>query len=192
MVSGRKADDKLSTNPQTIRARLRRGVKHTKDLEIYIEQGHMKPLDEWDVEELARGRPRNSAGTFAGRAPEWLTIAVVKEAKRRLLQHTFGELASHVDSAVKVVVELMMSTDRDDNGKPVVDSKTKLAAAQFIIEHVKGKPQAHVEVDAGETVREFLASALLMEDPNNPGQYIEPYPIIEGSVVEDDDSDLRE
>lgn len=180
--------DKMSTRAATIRTRLRRGVKHVDDLEKYIEEGYMKPLDEWDIEELARGRPRCRDGHFRGPAPKWLTIPVQREAKRRLLQHTFGEMASHVDTAVKVIVDLMKSEELDHNGKPLVDSRTKLAAAQFVIEHILGKPKASIEIDAQETVKDFLADALVIED--GQGGYQPAHPVtLEGEyeVMDDDE-----
>jgi hypothetical protein len=169
----------LSTDPKQIRNRARRRLdKFDQEVELYLQ--HSKPIADWDLEELARGRPRDKDGKFRGPAPKWLTPAVTREAKRRLMDHTFGSLAGHVDAAIKAVAQLLSSTETDDFGKPIVDARTKLAAAQFVIENIIGKPTAVVEIGATDTVRQFLAAALVMPDG-------EPAYDIEGSVVEDDD-----
>src|SRR6478609_9046244 len=56
------------------RARARRKMRRGEALmdDALIEIG-WKPVEEWDDEELARGRPRNSLGTFTGRKPGWVT-----------------------------------------------------------------------------------------------------------------------
>jgi len=53
-----------------------------------------KPIEEWDWQELARGRPRCADGTFKGVAPQWVTLAVRNEAKRRLLARANAEIAA--------------------------------------------------------------------------------------------------
>ena len=184
-MQGRHRDEtKLSTKPSQIRNRLRR--KHgrlEKDIELYIEHGGMKPLHEWDLEELSRGRPRNKMGTFGGRVPEWITPAVVREAKRRLLEHAYGTMAGHLDLAIKTVAKLITSEERDGNGRLIIDPSTKLQAAKFIIEHIVGKPKAIIEVEGDDLVRKALAQALILDDGE------EAHPVIDGQFAEEEDDD---
>jgi hypothetical protein len=188
-MQGRPNDEsKLSRNPTQIRRRLRR--RHSKfaaDLDMYLEDVYQKPIEEWDLQELARGRPRSKDGTFKGRTPAWLSPAVTKEAKRRLLEHTFGELAGHVDQAVKAIGDLITSDEVDDNGKPLVDARTRLEAAKFVIENLIGKPKAIIEVEAGEAVRQFLAGALVLDDGSPAHPVIDGQFEVDDEEVEDDD-----
>jgi hypothetical protein len=165
---------KLVNTPKQIRNRLRRkGAKFDEDLALYVEAG-FKPLAEWDLEELARGRPRNKNGKFNGTAPKWIAPEIAKEAKRRLLDHTFGKLAGHIDQAMVVIGNVLEDESVDMNGKPIVDAKTKLAAAQFIIEHVVGKPKAVVEV-GGDLVKQSMVRTFVLPDgqPKHFGTVIE-------------------
>jgi hypothetical protein len=183
-----KDEDRLSKDPRQIRNRLRRREgKLGRDLELYVKHGGMKPLDEWDLEELSRGRPRDRNGQWGGRGPGWVTPAVVKEAKRRLLDHAFGSLAGHADLAIKTIADLLKSKAVDDNGKPIVDSRTRLEAAKFVIEHIIGKPKATVEIGADDAVRQALARALVLDDGEDA------HPVINGQFTEDeeDDDDLK-
>lgn len=176
-----KDDSKLSTNPRQIRNRLRRnGGKAERDLELLQQHGGLKPLDEWDMEELARGKPRNRDGKFRGPAPIWLTPAIILEAKRRFIRQSYGELAAHATKAIKVVYDIMMNED--------VDDRIRLDAAKFIIEHVIGKAPATVEIDVKESSREFLADILMTEDEQGNLVPADPH-VIEGTWTEEDDDD---
>lgn len=180
---------KPSNSPEQIKIRLRRGTAHLdEDMEmLHKVTGRYKPLDEWDLEELARGMPRNKLGTFSGAAPSWITPAVAKEAKRRLTGHAFGSLAKNLDWAVKVLENLLKSKAVDDNGRPIVDAKTKLAAATFVIEHIIGKSPAHLSVGVDDQVsRGPLVSTFVL--PNGSPKH----EVIEGTYIVDDDDDDEE
>lgn len=188
---GRRPNDpsKLSTKPAQIKNRIRKREKPLQqDINLYIEHVYKKPIEEWDLEELGRGRPRDKNGSFTGAAPKWITATVAQEAKRRLLTETFGELAGHAQTAVKVIVNLMTSTEVDEKGKPIVDPRTQLAAATFILEHILGKPKAVVDIGGEDFVRSALASAIILDDGMPQGHLV-----IEGEYEEvDDDDDVEE
>jgi len=172
----------LSRKPSQIRNRIRRNHDMTdEDIHTYLEVIG-KPIDQWDFEELARGRPRNVRGNFAGTTPEWITPHVVAEAKRRLLLGASAGMAKHLDAALKMIGSLMENTDTDDFGRPVVDAKTKLAAAQFVIEHTLGKPQAVVQITGDDQVKQALAAAIVLDD----GLPQDAPSVIEGQVVEEE------
>lgn len=172
----------LSTNPSAVRQRLRRsGRAHDQDLAMIH-----KPVSEWDLEELARGKPRAKDGSFKGVKPSWISNKVAEEAKRRLKEETIGQLSSHVGMALKVVKDLMDNTELDDDGYPIVDNRLKLDAAKFIVEHTIGKPRQRVDIEAGDTLQDMLAHVLVNPD-GTPA-----HPIIEGEVVEYEDEDASD
>lgn len=186
-VGGRPKDkEKLSTNPAQIRRRLRRGRNVEEDLELYAKHHHsFRPVADWDIEELAHGMPRNSAGAFRGRPPAWVTETVVREARKRLIDHTTGLLGGQVEFAVKTMIKLIKSDERDDKGRLIVDAATKLKACMFIIEHVKGKAKEIVEVDATDMTKKMIAAAIILDDGAPQDEPI----VLEGSFTEEDDED---
>lgn len=190
-VGGRPKDEtKLSDNPAQVRNRLRRAMKGTypdgrvkRDIEIL----YRKPLEKWDLEELAHGRVRGADGTFVGRAPSWITPVMQAEAKRRLLTATFGKMAKHIDTAVQVVANLMTSEEIDDKGRPIVDARTKLAAAAFVLEHFLGKPTVFVEAEINDMTKSAIASAIVLDDGEPEDHFI-----LEGSFEELEDMEENE
>jgi len=187
-VGGRSKDpETLSVKPAQIRRRLRRnvGTKHHKeDLELLIRHAGFKPIEEWDLEELARGMPKNKRGRFSGKPPTWITPDIMREAKKRLLAHTNALIGEQVDKAMEVIVGLMTDETVDDKGRPCVDAATKLKCAQFIIEHVKGKATTILELESTDVVRQAIASAIVLDDGSPQDE-----PIILEGEWEDDDSD---
>jgi hypothetical protein len=173
----------LSRDPLNVRKRLRRREQPLKrDLEMLANS--RKPLSEWDTEELARGRPRDKNGGFRGDTPKWITPLIVDEAKRRLKVGALETLSSKVLDAIEVVYQLMTNDDFDGDGKPVVDSRTRLQAAMFIIEHTIGKPRQPVDLEAkADGYRQFLAGALKMVDTE--GHLVDAHPVVEGEIVDE-------
>lgn len=162
MPRGAQYNNQLSDKPANVRARLRR-----KDRKIKMTEEQMmdevqllpryKRVSDWDYEELARGRPRCADGSFKGPMPAWITPLVRREAERRLVDLAKSELATHVSSAVAVIHNLMMDEEVDDDGKPIVSPSVKLDAAKFVIEQIVGKSKQRVDLEAGESVAEFLS-----------------------------------
>lgn len=189
-TGGRAKDpSKLSTKPSQIRNRLRRkGKKLEEDVRLYGEHAWGKQIEDFDLEELARGRPRAANGTFQGGRPKWLTPILQNEMKKRLMEKTYGMMAGHLEIAVKVMFELMTSEEIDLNGKPIVDARTKFAAAQFIIEHMIGKPQAMIKLETEISVaKEAIAAAIVLDDGQPQGHLA-----IEGEWTEADDEEDEE
>lgn len=194
----------MSTKPYQMRNRLRRAKKRAEktgddtdlkwEIARYSEVTGFKPVEEWDLEELAHGKPRNADGSFRGRPPTWITPEVTREAKKLLYTQTLGKMGAHVDTAVKVVANLMTNEETDDKGKPIVDARTKLAAAQFIIEHVVGKPDKVVTLDATDSARQMFAAAIVLDDGQPQGHLMaHAGSVIAGELagpVVDEDPDL--
>lgn len=180
MTGARRKDRSLlSQDPQNIRKRIRRKNRdQAEDIALLY-----KPVEEWDLEELARGMPRNKNGTFVGRRPLWITPKIAAEAKRRLGEEAFSEVAVNVTKAVKVVTDLMQNEDLDEDGYPIVDNRLRLDAAKFVIEHVIGKPKQRVDVGIADSLAEMMADALTNPD-GSPA-----HPVLEGSGEWADEED---
>lgn len=180
----RKPVEKMSKRPQAIRARLRNNDKtRNEDLAMLVEADGRKPIHEWTLEELARGKARKPDGNWPSISPKWITPMVQEEIRKRFREQAFEELSVHIGPAIKVLTDLLSNTTKDDEGKPFVTAREKIDIAKFIVEHVLGKPKAQIELAAGPKYKEFLANAIMLDD----GQPDYGAGVIEGEVVEDDE-----
>jgi hypothetical protein len=172
----------LSKDPAQIRRRLRRAAgnpaKLDRDYKMLAEHPdtHHKPLEDWDYEELARGRPRSKDGRFGGGTPSWVTLKVQQEAKERLRTKAYGDLARYAGSAVKVLVNLMRDTD--------VENRIRLDAAKYLLDQVIGKAKVFAQLEGKLDVQAFLAEALVMPDGSPAHPVID---LDDGEWSEDDD-----
>lgn len=172
----------LSKKPENIRRRIRgRDKVVAQDIEML----YGKPVEEWDLEELARGRPRHPSGGFRGPRPKWITSTVLAEAQRRLKERAFEDLSANVDDAVKVLAELMQNNDTNDFGDFMVPAKVKLDAATFIVEQVVGKAKSQVEIGANDSLKSILATVMVNPDG------LPSHQVIEGAIVKEGDEDAE-
>lgn len=161
----RTADGKLLT-PKQIRARARRRMNRADIMsDQEMEYLYRKPVSEWDTEELARGRPRNTDGKFSGPAPKWINRAVHEEAMERFTAVVKESMNATTVDALGVLTMLLQDDERDDKGKPIVSASTKLDAAKFLIEHVIGKPKQRIESDVSVKLQGILGQVMV-----NPSQ----------------------
>jgi hypothetical protein len=172
---------KLSTKPYDIRKRLRNVESmREQDLELLVANDpKWKPVEEWDLEELARGRPRNKNGNWTGRAPKWITPMVLAEAQRRFKQEVYKGLTSYAGDALKVIYNLMMNED--------VDDRLRIDAAKFVVEHAIGKPKVALDIVETAAAHDFMADLLVLED-GSPAHPV-THPIIDGEAEEVDDDE---
>ncbi|KIR64738.1 hypothetical protein [Micromonospora haikouensis] len=164
----------LSRKPRRIRDRLRHGTNPERDLAMLEEIGY-KPVSEWDNEELARGRPRNKRGTFAGPSPSWLSEAIQAEARKRLKERTFSAVMAHSEAVMKVLVDL--ATD------PATPAGVRADIGKFIYEQLHGKAKAHVDVGAQAAPRVAIAAAIVLDD----GLPQDTPAVLDGEYIEDDE-----
>lgn len=165
------ADGKLLT-PKQIRARARRLAKKTsrqargKEIMTEVEfEALYKPIEEWDLEELARGRPRNINGNFSGRKPGWITREVHEKAMEQFRLAIKTELGAQSIDALKTLQWILQNDETDDRGKPMVPATAKLQASTFLLEHVVGKPKQQVQQDISVKLQGILGS--VMVNPND-------------------------
>jgi hypothetical protein len=193
---------KMGTDKQSqkqMRARIRRrGAISQEEFDTLY-----KPLEEWDLEELARGRPRNRAGDFRGAAPKWITREMHEACMGRFKDIVKGEMNRHTVAALDVVRNVLDNDLVDGRGRPLVAASTRLEAAKFLIEHIVGKPQQHKNVDVSVKLQALLATAIgspvdgmgrdfLAQSPGEMpqlSQFAEAFGVIEVDSEEDDDDD---
>jgi hypothetical protein len=157
----RKNGQELSLSPKQLRARARRKRSKGKSTREEFKRLY-KPIEEWDTEELARGRPRSADGTFTGRPPAWIGRDVHERATELFIRKIREDVYANAADAIGVVKMLMHSDETDPKGKPLVPASVKLQAAQWLTEHVIGKPTQKVEQDISIKLQGVLAQAMLM------------------------------
>jgi hypothetical protein len=148
----------LVMSPKQLRERARRSKKGTnsEDFEILY-----RPVEEWDAEELARGRPRDRNGKFTGRAPAWITRELHEESMTRFRSLVRDGMNANTNIAIETIKKIMESTEMDDDGRPLVNYGTKLDAAKYLIDHTLGKPKQRVETDISVRLQGMLASTII-------------------------------
>lgn len=141
-----------SSRREQVLTRLRRG---TLDPEIARQALGGKPIEEWDLDELARGRPRASDGSFKGPAPTWVTAELKEEAYNRFKEYVKGELAGGSLRALSRIKDLIDDAESD---------RVRLDASKFVLEHLIGRPTQEVKGDISLNLQQILAGVLV--NPN--------------------------
>lgn len=172
-----------SMSPKQIRARARRKQKMLeKELdELY------KPVEEWDAEELARGRPRDRNGGWSGSTPAYVTRAFHEQIIKRFQVVVREEMNKHTIEALEVMRKVLTDETVDLRGKPLVSPATKLQAATYLLDHVVGKPTQRVEQDISVKLQGLLGT-VMVTPTGELAQGSQPLSdIVDAEVVDDDD-----
>lgn len=175
-----------SMTPKQIRARGRRkGYLTTEETEVL----YQKPIAEWDMEELARGRPKDKNGKFTGPDPTWITKDLHEEMGKRFGQVIRTEMNQSTVIALVAMNDILENKDVDARGKPVVPPSVKASIAQYLLDHVVGKPKQRVEADINVKLQGLLASIMVQpvgdsgfDSPPATGNSDQLGEIIEGSL----------
>lgn len=166
------SDGKLLTGKQ-IRARARRkrkrGVHMSKE---EMDALYEKPIDEWDLEELAHGRPRNAKGHFTGPNPQWIDRSVHEQAMEKYTSVVKTRMKVSTVDALDVLKQVLRNEDTDDRGKPIIPASTKVDVAKFLLEHVVGKPTQRVENDVSIRLQAILAQVVVNPGEKATGNYM--------------------
>lgn len=160
-----------SVSAKQLRARARRKVAKGKSPGPELELLY-KPIEEWDREELARGRPRASDGTFGGRPPTWVSRELYEQALDRFKDVIRHDIHTEAEGALDIVNMLIHSTELDEKGKPIVSASVKADLAKWLVEHIVGKPTQRVETDISVKLQAVLAQSMLA-----PGQGVFTQPV---------------
>lgn len=177
------------------RARARRRLRAGERLTDEAFHQLYKPVDEWDAEELAHGRPRNAAGNFKGFPPKYIPREVHERALERFKIIIKQGMNVQSLTALKTVQMILESEETDNRGKPIVTASAKLDAAKFLLEHIVGKPTQPMTSDVSVKLQGILGTVMVNPDLENPGQYTPAHVGTRGDIIdaeveeEDDDGD---
>lgn len=166
----RNSKGKLMTSKQ-VRARTRRTIaKGKKVSDEDFEAWCGKPIDEWDLEELSRGRPRDAGGGFRGAPPKYMPRAVHERITERFKMLVRDRMNIGAVTALGVVDNLIKNEEFDDKGKPLVPPSTKLDASKWLVEHVIGKPVQPTQTDISVKLQGVLGAVMVNPtvDENHP------------------------
>lgn len=150
-----------------------------------------KPVEDWDLEELAKGRPKDKNGNFSGAPPGWITREVHERAMDRFREMVRTDMQSHTVIALNTIKEMLEDESEDDKGKPIVPAGVKADLAKFLIEHLLGKPKQPVEADINIKLQGILGAVLVQPSEIMAGGY-EPsasHRVIDGEVVSEVEED---
>ena len=151
-------EEKLERKRKRAKARRRAKRAEAELTEVY------KPLDEWDDEELARGRPRAVDGTFRGSAPTWVTAELLERATKRFKEISQSEMRALTADALLLARRLITSQETDRRGRPLVPVTTQWDAAKWLLEMLHGKPTQRQEIDLSVKLQGILANAMVQPD----------------------------
>lgn len=165
-----------SMKPDAVRKRLRNAGKRGDQAHHDLAVVYQKPIEEWDFEELQRGKPRNVNGKFSGARPKWISPTVMAEAQKRLREVGQQELGRFTGSAIKVMVELMEDSRLD---------LVRFQAAKYVLDQIIGVPVNKVEIEGNVSFKGLLAAVMVNPD----GQVDTDDEVIDAEIVEDDDDD---
>ena len=177
-----------SLKPHRVKERAKRFAKREAKLDRELLG---RPVEEWDMEELARGRPRNAIGTFEGRPPAFVTREVHELAMSRFKEMVKTDMAGQTITALEVINGVLKSDEVDNRGRALVSPSTKLTAAQFLIEHIIGKPVQHQTSDISVSLQGILGTVMVNPNMRDGAMTLAHLPGVTMPIAEaKDDDDL--
>lgn len=160
-TGARSAHTGLLLTPKQLRTRARRQIKKGGAVIDDAYNRLMKPLDEWDSEELARGRPRDATGGFRGKPPQYITRALHERAMEKFKTIIRDEMNAQSITALRTIQMVLESEEVDFKGKPIVGAAQKLDAAKFLLEHIVGKPTQPTTSDISVKLQGILGTVMV-------------------------------
>lgn len=152
---------RLMTGKQ-VRSRARRQLNRGGRLDDEtFEAWAGKPIEDWDLEELARGRPRDAGGGFRGKPPKYMPRAVHERIAERFKMLVRDQMNQNATLALGVIGNLLVNEEVDAKGKPLVGANVKLDAAKWLVEHVIGKPVQPTQTDVSVKLQGILGAVMV-------------------------------
>lgn len=152
---------RLMTGRQ-VRSRMRRKIqKGQKVDDETFDAWAGKPIDDWDIEELARGRPRDTNGGFRGKPAKYMPRAVHERIAERFKMLVRDQMNQNAVQALGVISNLIINDDTDEKGKPLVPASVKLDASKWLVEHVVGKPVQPTQTDVSVKLQGILGAVMV-------------------------------
>jgi hypothetical protein len=165
----------------------RRAARKANNLDAELDKIYSKPIEEWDTEEIQRGRPRGADGTFRGRKPKWITPAIQSERQRRLRQLMMDDLGTFAGDALRLIHTEMMNKGVGDDGKPLVPASVRVDAAKYLVDQFIGKAKVSVDVHEDNSLLDLMGGLLVNPD-GMPSHHI----VVDGDVVDPEDDPASE
>lgn len=174
----KQADKDAKMTPKQIRARARRariraerrGVEPPKVSAIETAALMRKPLGDWDLEELARGYPKDKNGNFSGSKPKWIDAAMHEQIVDQFKELVRTDMKSLTVKALDVLEDVLENDEVDERGRPVTPVNTKVDVAKFLLEHLIGKPTQPIQNDISIKLQGILGAVLVQ--PAEAGGYV--------------------
>lgn len=160
-TGARSAHSGLLLTPKQLRTRARRQLKKGGKIMDDAYDRLMKPLDEWDSEELARGRPRDAGGHFRGAPPKYITRELHERAMEKFKTLIRDDMNAQSITALRTIQMVLESEETDYKGKPIVGAAQKLDAAKFLLEHIVGKPVQPTTTDISVKLQAILGRVMV-------------------------------
>lgn len=184
--------------PKRIRARARRAMNRGKQVRPEDADALWKPIEDWDMEELARGRPRAADGSFRGRKPVYVTRELHEQAMEMFKTMVKAQMNGGTVDALVVLKSLLTNDETDAKGRPVVPASTRADVAKWMVEHVLGKAVQPTTTDISAKLQLILGAAMV-----NPAEVDMPAELegyrpahighrVEQVVAGDDEDDFEE
>ena len=182
-----------------MRARARRAMRRGKKMPEDVKKALYKPIEEWDMEELARGRPRAADGSFRGAKPAYITREMHETAMENFKSMVRSEMNGSTVDALLVLTNLLNNDETDNKGRPVVTAATKADVAKWMVEHVLGKAVQPTTTDISAKLQLILGAAMV-----NPAEVEMPaelegyrpahigHRVEQVAGVEDDEDDIED
>lgn len=161
LPGGASPETGLSMTSKQARARARRRLKRGKEMADEAWDRLYKPIEEWDMEELARGRCRAADGSFRGMPPKFITREIHERAMERFKTLVRDELNARSLTALTTIQFVLQSEEVDDKGKPLVPAGVKLDAAKYLLDHVVGKPMQPTTTDISVKLQGILGAVMV-------------------------------
>ena len=161
---GTRAAKRHTVDPDTgARTTTARGLVSVPDRVQQLLDGRLDPAD-LDDEELARGYPRASDGSFRG-APSVVPRSLHDRMARELFSRANVSLRENLNKAVEAITQIALNEDNDP--------KIRFQASQWVVERVMGKtPDVQISVEEKRYQK-------LFEEMDRESV------VIEGEIVED-------
>ncbi len=180
-----------------IRARARRAVARRDRKAVKSEAADLyKPIEDWDLDELAHGRPKNAAGNFSGRPPTWISREIHEAAMDRFKAMVKQGMNANAVTALHTLDKILGNDECDEKGKPLVPASVKLSAAQYLLDHVVGRATQPTTQEISVKLQGILGAVMVspaeVEGAFQVGQYATralPGGSMPEIVLEDDDED---
>lgn len=165
-----------NSTPGAIKRQVRDGAKVTKRAMIRTQDDQVvhlgktqsliatgqEDLTQWDDEELAMGRRRDSRGNLSGRKPIYYTRPIFEELVRRTMSQAHELMRENTVVAIQMLVDIVKGGD--------VEDKDRLKAIDMILNRVLGKEPIKVEVGQTKSrFEEFCDKVLLTWDEDDAG-----------------------